>query len=45
MGRATGKSAVKGVAKMPTYVVLYKFTDEGAKNIKSTLQRARESRA
>jgi uncharacterized protein with GYD domain len=30
---------------MPTYVVLYKFTDEGAKNIKSTVQRARESRA
>lgn len=28
---------------MPTYVVLYQFTDEGAKNIKSTLERARES--
>jgi len=30
---------------MPTYVVLYKFTDVGAKNIKETVQRARESRA
>lgn len=30
---------------MPTYVVLYKFTDEGAKNIKGTVQRAREVRA
>ena len=30
---------------MPTYVVLYKFTDAGAKNIKGTVQRARESRA
>jgi len=30
---------------MPTYVVLYRFTDEGAKDIKSTLKRARESRA
>jgi len=30
---------------MPTYVVLYRFTDEGAKNIKSTVQRAREARA
>ena len=27
---------------MPTYVVLYKFTDEGAKNIKTTVQRNRE---
>jgi uncharacterized protein with GYD domain len=30
---------------MPTYVVLYKFTDQGAKDIKSTVKRARESRA
>jgi uncharacterized protein with GYD domain len=30
---------------MPTYVVLYKFTDEGAKNIKSTVQRAADNRA
>ena len=30
---------------MPTYVVLYKFTNAGAKNIKGTVQRARESRA
>jgi len=30
---------------MPTYVVLYKFTDEGTKNSKATVQRARESRA
>ena len=30
---------------MSTYVVLYKFTDAGAKNVKSTVQRARESRA
>ena len=30
---------------MPTYVVLYTFTDAGAKNIKGTVQRARESRA
>jgi uncharacterized protein with GYD domain len=29
---------------MPTYVVLYKFTDAGGKNIKSTVQRAREAR-
>jgi hypothetical protein len=28
-----------------TYVVLYKFTDAGAKNVKGTVQRARESRA
>jgi uncharacterized protein with GYD domain len=25
---------------MPTYVVLYKFTDEGAKHIRSTVERA-----
>ena len=30
---------------MPTYVVLYNFTDEGLKNAKDTVKRARESRA
>ena len=30
---------------MSTYVVLYKFTDAGSKNVKGTVQRARESRA
>ncbi len=30
---------------MPTYVVLYRFTDQGVKNIKDTVQRARETRA
>jgi len=30
---------------MSTYVVLYKFTDQGAKDGKSTVQRANESRA
>ena len=30
---------------MPTYVVLYKFTDQGAKNIKSTVERAKEVEA
>ena len=30
---------------MPTYVVLYTFTDEGRKNAKATVQRAREARA
>ncbi|HJZ49338.1 MAG TPA: GYD domain-containing protein [Roseiflexaceae bacterium] len=30
---------------MSTYVVLYKFTDAGAKNVKGTVQRANESRA
>ena len=25
---------------MPTYVVLYKFTDQGRKNVKETIQRA-----
>jgi uncharacterized protein with GYD domain len=30
---------------MPTYVVLYKFTEQGAKDIKGTLKRAREARA
>lgn len=30
---------------MPTYVVLYKFTDEGAKNIKNTVKQTRETRA
>ena len=27
---------------MPTYVVLYRFTDEGRRNIKGTVQRAAE---
>ena len=30
---------------MPTYVVLYKFTDQGAKNITTTVERARETTA
>lgn len=30
---------------MTTYVVLYKLTDEGAKNAKGTVQRTRETRA
>ena len=30
---------------MPTYVVLYQFTDQGRKNAKGTVQRAREARA
>ncbi len=30
---------------MPTYVVLYKFTDQGLKSIKDTVKRAREVRA
>ena len=30
---------------MPTYVVLYNFTDEGLKNAKETVKRARENRA
>ncbi len=29
---------------MPTYVVLYRFTDQGLKNIKGTVARAREVR-
>jgi len=29
---------------MPTYVVLYRFTDEGRKNIKVTVKRAQEIR-
>ncbi len=28
---------------MPKYVVLYRFTDQGAKNIKDTVQRARDN--
>lgn len=28
---------------MPTYVVLYRFTGQGAKNIKDTVKRARET--
>ncbi|MEX0800767.1 MAG: GYD domain-containing protein [Dehalococcoidia bacterium] len=30
---------------MPTYVVLYKFTDQGLKSIKDTVRRAKEVRA
>ena len=30
---------------MTTYVVLYKLTDEGAKNAKGTVQRTRDTRA
>jgi len=30
---------------VPTYVVLYRFTDQGLKNIKDTVRRAREVRA
>ena len=30
---------------MPHYVVLYRFTDEGAKNARDTVKRARESTA
>ena len=30
---------------MPTYVVLYNFTDQGLKNAKDTVKRARENRA
>ena len=30
---------------MPTYVVLYRFTDDGLKGIKDTVKRAREIRA
>jgi uncharacterized protein with GYD domain len=30
---------------MPTYVVLYTFTDDGAKHAKDTVSRAREARA
>ncbi len=30
---------------MPTYVVLYRFTDQGLKNIKETVKRARQVRA
>lgn len=29
---------------MPTYVVLYRFTDQGRKNIKGSVQRAQEIR-
>jgi uncharacterized protein with GYD domain len=29
---------------MPTYVVLYRFTSEGAKNIRETVKRARQTR-
>jgi uncharacterized protein with GYD domain len=30
---------------VPTYVVLYKFTDQGLKSIKDTVRRAKEVRA
>ena len=30
---------------MPTYVVMYRFTDQGLKSIKGTVKRAREVRA
>jgi len=30
---------------MPSYVVLYRFTDQGRKNIKDTVRRAQEVRA
>ncbi len=30
---------------MPTYVVLYKFSDQGLKNIKDTVKRAHDVRA
>lgn len=29
---------------MPKYVVLYRFTEEGAKSIRSTVERARQTR-
>lgn len=28
---------------MPTYIVMYQFTEQGVKNIKTTLDRAREN--
>ncbi len=30
---------------MPTYVVLYKFTEQGARNVKDTVRRANEVRS
>ncbi|MBI2761719.1 MAG: GYD domain-containing protein [Chloroflexi bacterium] len=30
---------------MPSYVVLYKYTDQGVKNIQETVKRARDNRA
>ncbi|HLZ72242.1 MAG TPA: GYD domain-containing protein [Dehalococcoidia bacterium] len=30
---------------MPAYIVLYRFTDQGRKDAKSTVQRAKEARA
>lgn len=30
---------------MPSYVVLYNFTDSGAKDVRGTVKRAREARA
>ena len=29
---------------MPTYVILYKFTDQGAKDVKGTVERSQEAR-
>ena len=29
---------------MPTYVILYRFTEQGAKTIRSTVERARQTR-
>ena len=29
---------------MPAYIVLWKFTDQGAKNVKETVQRSRQTR-
>src|SRR5688500_7194758 len=33
----------EGAVAMPSYVVLYKFTDQGAKNITTTVERAKET--
>ncbi len=30
---------------MPTYMMLYKFTDQGAQRIKETVERAEQSRS
>lgn len=30
---------------MPTYVAMYRFTDEGARNIRQTVERAQQTRA
>jgi uncharacterized protein with GYD domain len=44
LGARPGAGGERG-RDMPTYVVLYKFTDAGAKNIKATVQQATENRA